>query len=117
MTGGFDSSRLDTVEMFNLETMSSCIVDVTLDQPRHYPTGDGNLVCGGSVQGGFLSSCFNIETRTSVNLINSRGFHLSWSSSDGLYLLGGGPSSNRRTTELITGDTTQAGFTLKHATT
>ena len=92
--------------MFNLETMSSCIVGVKLDEPKYYHTGDGNLVCGGS-------SCFNIVT----NLLQYRSKHTSWSTNDGLYLLGGIPDNSvGKTTELITGDTTQAGFTLKYTT-
>ena len=108
MAGGSDGSSLDTVEMINLETMSSCIVDVKLDKPKYYHTGDGNLVCGGS-------SCFNIVTRTSTKLLQFRSEHTSWSTNDGLFLLGGIHSAGS-TTELITGDTTQAGFTLKYAT-
>ena len=117
MAGGMYSNRLDTVEMINLETMSSCIVDVNLDQPRHAHTGDGNLVCGGNGNGNiYISSCFNVATRTSINLTSEISHHVSWSTSDGIYLLGGEPSSNYRTTELITGDTTQAGFGLKYNT-
>ena len=115
MAGGSDGSSLDTVEMINLETMSSCIVDVKLDKPKYYHTGDGNLVCGGE-DGTNPSSCFNIVTRTSTKLLQFRSEHTSWSTNDGLYLLGGIHSAGS-TTELITGDTTQAGFTLKHATT
>ena len=110
MAGGSDGSSLDTVEMINLETMSSCIVGVKLDEPKYYHTGDGNLVCGGS-------SCFNIVTRTSTNLLQYRSEHTSWSTNDGLYLLGGIPDNSvGKTTELIAGDTTQAGFTLKYTT-
>ena len=119
MAGGRNGSTgsiLDTLEMINLETRSSCIVDVKLDKPRMWHTGDGNLVCGGrgaSKDDG--SNCFNIATRNSINLIDSRWGHTSWSSNDGIYLIGGYPSSNFKTTELITGDTTQNGFTLKYS--
>ena len=107
--------KLDTVEMINLETNSSCVVDVKLDQPSISLTSNGNLFCGGSGDGGSISNCFNIATRTSVNLLNARAGHLSWSTNDGIYLIGGYPSSNFKTTELITGDTTQNGFTLKYS--
>merc|ERR1712107_139187 len=51
------------------------------------------------------------------NLLNARYKHTSWSTDAGIYLLGGDPSSTvSRTTELITGDTTQAGFGLKYDT-
>ena len=107
--------KLDTVEMINLETNSSCVVDVKLDQPSISLTSNGNLFCGGSGDGSTISNCFNIVTRTRVNLLNARAGHLSWSTNDGIYLIGGYPSSNFKTTELITGDTTQNGFTLKYS--
>ena len=107
--------KLDTVEMINLETNSSCVVDVKLDQPSISLTSNGNLFCGGSGDSNTISNCFNIATRTSVNLLNARAGHLSWSTNDGIYLIGGYPSSNFKTTELITGDTTQNGFTLKYS--
>ena len=119
MTGGYDDNNkikkeLDTVEMINLETMSSCIINVNLDEPRYAHTADGNLVCGGYTNR-TLSSCFDIATRTTINLLNARYTQTSWSTNDGLYLLGGIPDNSvGKTTELITGDTTQAGFTLKY---
>ena len=118
MAGGLGGKsrreKLDTVEMINLETMSSCVVDVKLEQPSHSHTIDGNLVCGGRT-GGYISKCFNLATRTSIDLLNARAYHISWSTSDGIYLIGGYPSSYR-TTELITGNTTKAGFGLKYDT-
>ena len=45
--GYYGRNVLDVVEMINLETMNSCIVNVRLDQPRTYHTGNGDLVCGG----------------------------------------------------------------------
>ena len=108
------------LEMINLDTMTSCVINNTLDQIRAWHTGNGNIVCAGhgtdaNGNRNRLSSCYNIATRTSVNLLNERNGHTSWSTDDGIYLLGGYPGKNYRTTELITGDTTQAGFTLKHA--
>ena len=115
MAGGDNGRKTDTVEMINLETMSSCIVEVNLDQPRWGHIADGNLVCGGHLnRGGYASSCYNIATRTTINLINGRYGHSFWSTVDGLYLLGG--DRNRTTTELINGDTTQAGFGLQYST-
>ena len=102
--------------MINLETMTSCVVDAKLDQPRRDHTADGDLVCGGYDGSNYLSSCYNVATQTNIHLINERSYHTSWSTGDGLYLLGGDPSYNYRTTELITGDTTQNGFTLNHWT-
>ena len=121
MTGGYDDNNkikkeLDTVEMINLETMSSCIINVNLDEPRYAHTADGNLVCGGYTNR-TLSSCFDIATRTTINLLNARYTQTSWSTNDGLYLLGGvGYDAAVRTTELITGNSTQAGFGLQYDT-
>ena len=128
MAGGRNGSTgsiLDTLEMINLETRSSCIVDVKLDKPRMWHTGDGNLICGGLGDGdGWKddgSNCFNIATRNSINLIDSRWGHTSWSSNDGIYLIGGymkiSPAQHQyKTNTLVTGDTTQNGFTLKYST-
>ena len=114
-SGGIET--LDVVEMINLDTMSSCFVDTTLDQPRRYHTGDDNLVCGGQDDDyNNLSTCYDVATGATINLLNGRSHHTSWSTDAGIYLLGGDPSSNRRTTELVTGDTTQAGFGLKYDT-
>ena len=111
MAGGWIGSSLDVVELFNPNTQTSCVITGKLDQPRAYHTGDGNMVCGGSI-----SSCYNVATGDTINLLNERSSHTSWSTDTGIYLLGGNPSSNFRTTELITGDTTQAGFGLKYDT-
>ena len=117
VAGGYSGSFLDVMEIINMETMSSCLVDTTLDQPRNYHTGDGNLVCGGEDDGyDYKSNCYNVATGTTINLLNGRSSHTSWSTSDGIYLLGGVPDSNIITTELVTGDTTQAGFGLKYYT-
>ena len=115
--GNNDSSDLDVVEIINLETLSSCIVDVKLDVPRESHTGDGDLVCGGEDDdGNRLSSCYNIVTGTTINLINERYDHTSWTRGLDILLLGGWDGSGASTTELITGDTTQAGFDLKYYT-
>ena len=114
MAGGQGS--LDVVEIINLETLTSCIVDVKLDVPRSDHTGDGDLVCGGEDDhSNGLSSCYNIVTGTTINLINERHYHTSWSSGQEIYLLGGWDGSGYHTTEVITvGESTQAGFDLKY---
>ena len=90
MAGGYSSSALDVMEIINLETMSSCLVVNTLDQPRGYHTGDGNLVCGGLDDDGYsISSCYNVATGETINLLNGRDTHTSWSTDAGIYLLGG----------------------------
>ena len=117
MAGGYSGWAMNVMEIINLETMSSCTVDTRLDQPRQYHTGDGHLVCGGEDDYlNYISSCYNVATGATINLLNGRSSHTSWSTSDGIYLLGGVPDSNIITTELVTGDTTQAGFRLKYDT-
>ena len=98
------------VELFNPNTGTSCVITGKLDQPRHSHTGDGNMVCGGS---GSISSCYNVATGDTINLLNERSSHTSWSTDAGIYLLGG---SFDRTTELITDEATQAGFGLQYET-
>ena len=117
MAGGSSGSHLDDVELFNPNTGTSCVITGKLDQPRYAHTGDGNLVCGGRIGSVRLSSCYNVATGATINLLNGRSSHTSWSTDAGIYLIGGNPSSTvGRTTELVTGDTTQAGFGLKYDT-
>ena len=117
MAGGSPTSAKDLVELFNPNTGTSCVITAKLDQPRSSHSGDGNLVCGGwDNEFNPISSCYNVATGDTINLLNGRYRHTSWSTDAGIYLLGGIPSSNSRTTELITGDTTQVGFGLKYDT-
>ena len=115
MAGGVSGSTLDVVEMFNPNTGTSCVITGKLDRPRSAHTGDRNLVCGGCC--GYISSCYNVATGDTIDLLDGRDDHTSWSIDGGIYLLGGQPSTTAgRTTELVTGDTTQAGFGLKYNT-
>ena len=99
----------------SIQTQGHCVTTGKLDQPRAGHTGDVNLVCGGHYNGNdSISSCYNVATGVSINLLNGRGGHTSWSTDAGIYLLGG--YNTGRTTELITGDTTQAGFGLQYDT-
>ena len=119
MAGGSSGgSVLDIMELFNPINETNCVVTGKRDQPRHYHTGDGNIVCGGQGNDGdYISSCYNVATGDTINLLNGRYGHTSWSTDAGIYLLGGWPSSTvGRTTELVTGDTTQAGFGLQYDT-
>ena len=112
-------SRLDVAELFTPTTGTSCVITGKLDQPRSSHTGDGNLVCGGRYYDGvyiYISSCYNVATGDTINLLNGRSGHTSWSTDAGVYLLGGWDGSGYTTTELVTGDTTQAGFGLKYYT-
>ena len=116
--GGRTSGRLDLVELFNPNTQTSCVITGKLDQPREGHTGDGSLVCGGQDDdnGDYLSSCYNLATGDTINLLNGRAHHTSWSTDGGIYLIGGQPTVGRTTTELVSGDTTQAGFGLQYST-
>ena len=119
IAGGNAGSTLNIVELLNLETMTSCVVNVALDQPRQLHTGDGNMVCGGYGDGGVISTCYDIVTRNTINLIDGRYSHTSWSIGSSIYLLGGndgngGNGDAARTSEVIIGDTTQEGFELRY---
>ena len=115
IAGGLTGRVIDTLELFDLENMTSCVVSKTLDQPRLDHTGDGDVVCGGGGEyWNRLSTCYNIVKGTTLLLTNGRMFHTSWSTDAGTFLIGGYPY--RKTTELITGVSTQPGFTLKNST-
>ena len=106
---------MDVMELFNPINKTSCVVTAKLDHTRDRHTGDGNLVCGGWTDSDSISSCYNVATGDTINLLNGRNSHTSWSTDAGVYLLGGSGGTGS-TTELVTGDTTQAGFGLKYDT-
>ena len=119
MAGGSSgsTSTMDVMELFNPINKTSCVVTAKLDHTRDRHTGDGNLVCGGWTDSDSISSCYNVATGDTINLLNGRTYHTSWSTDAGVYLPGGYPfSTASRTTELITGDTTQSAFELKYFT-
>ena len=113
MAGVLSDSQVDVVELFNPINQTSCVITGKLDQPRYAHTGDGNLVCGGrNDDDNSISSCYNVVTGTTINLLNERYWHTSWSTNSGIYILGGDPFSNpdqTKTTELVTEDTTHTG--------
>ena len=114
--GSTDSGiYLDLVELFDPNTQTSCEITGKLDQARSAHPGDGNLVCGGWNGDDQISSCYNVATGETINLLNGRSSHTSWSTEAGIHLLGGSGGSGY-TSELVTGDTTQAGFGLKYDT-
>ena len=127
IAGGSLFNVLDTVEMFNMETWESCVVDV-YNNPRHFHTGDGSLICGGyevfdsgSIDSdNSLSSCYDVLTGNTINLNIQRARHCSWKTDAGIYLLGGNlqkyNGSQFKSTELITGDSSQFGFELQYGT-
>ena len=117
MAGGSSgsTSTLDVMELFNPINKTSCVITGKLDHTRDRHTGDGNLVCGGWTESDSISSCYNVATGDTINLLDDRWEHTSWSTDAGIYLIGGLASASR-TTELVTGDTAKAGFELKYPT-
>ena len=109
MAGGQSGSTL--LQLFDPINQTSSVISCKLDQHRYGHTRDGNLVCGGYTGSDFIPSCYNVATGDTINLLNGRSDHTSWSTEAGIYLLDG---YEGRTTELVTGDTTQAGFELKY---
>ena len=75
-----------------------------LPAPRSQHTQDGELACGGGEYGtGTKTSCVSLTASgwiTSQHLVKERNGHVSWSSPDGLLLMGG--SASPQTTELLT---------------
>ena len=78
-----------TIELFNLESKTSCRVNATLDRPRSGHSGHGDMVCGGSEGTDVISTCYNVITAETINLNEPRSDHTSWSTDSGVYLLGG----------------------------
>ena len=79
-----------TIELFNLESKTSCRVNATLDRPRSGHSGHGDLVCGGTGNGhAVISTCYNVITAAIISLNEPRSDHTSWSTDSGVYLLGG----------------------------
>ena len=77
-----------TIELFNLESKTSCRVNATLDQPRSGHSGHGDLVCGGRGHD-IISTCYNVITAETIKLNEPRYSHTSWSTDSGVYLVGG----------------------------
>ena len=67
IAGGTNGSVLDSIEMFSLTTLTSCVVNVKLDGPRKGHIGVGDVVCGGignnsDYNDTRLTTCYNIVT-------------------------------------------------------
>merc|ERR1719450_1399648 len=92
-TGGDSPENGDyfdkTIELFNLESYTSCRVNATLDRTRSGHSGHGDLVCGGNEGTDVISTCYNIITAETINLNEPRSDHTSWSTDSGVYLVGG----------------------------
>ena len=104
--------------MFRPATATSCLVSASLVQERQDHSQEGLLLCGGSEA---LTSCeeFSPATgtwaRTSHNLQERRGAHVSWSVEEGTQLMGGEYSGT--TSEIVKHDgTTETSFDMKYDT-
>ena len=123
MTGGYRGATIKSTEMFLPSSNTSCTLP-ELPQGRHYHTQDGGLLCGGGYGGGSSgsttqNSCERFSagtwTRTSHNFREPRFLHVSWSTAEGVYLIGGIYSGT--TSELIKEDgSVEEGFALKYNT-
>ena len=117
----YDLDFLDTVELFNLESKTSCFVQFKLDVPRSLHSGDRDLVCGGygGNYGGYISTCYNLISGDTINMNNLRGDHTSWSTAFGVYIFGGRNSDGLlNSVEFIntSANTVLYGFQLKYST-
>ena len=114
----------ETIEMFILESNTSCRVNATLDQPRSGHSGHGDLVCGGRDGADVIFTCYNVITAQTIKLNEPRGSHTSWSTDSGVYLLGGQSSiigTLLKSVEFINTSTSSAhsrvsGFQLRKST-
>ena len=104
-----------TAEVYVPSTGLSCSLP-DLPNKRKYHTMDGLLICGGQYEGTTCLSFISGEWITSHNLLESRYFHTSWQTEQGLVLMGG--SSSRETTEIVAMDGEQGGssFAMQHET-
>ena len=119
ITGGYNidaGKLLGSVEIYNPTTRTSCSLPQIPGRRSHTQVGD--LACGGD---GGSQSCdkWNSATGTWIRtneLRERRIEHVSWSTSSGIYLIGGWYSGN--TSEKILEDgSIQDGFDLKYDTT
>merc|ERR1712013_734083 len=115
ISGGDDSS----VEVFNPTTGQSCELP-SLPYQRSGHTMDGMTVCGGVFTGNG-NTCITFSSGEWVNshaLAQDRSDHCSWSTRDGIMLLGGDMWDSQTTTETVRlGEfDSQLGFTLQYRT-
>ena len=103
MNGGV---RLQSVEIYNPVTNTICSLP-ELPEARYYHTQDGELACGGfGDSSNTWRTCVKWSSESgswtqSHTLRQERIWHVSWSTEDGVYLIGVGDSSSERTSELV----------------
>ena len=112
-----DDDGLKSAELFNPVTKESCSLP-QFPESRYKHTLNGNLMCGGGGGHSTHTSCDTWSngawTRTH-NLREKREFHVSWSTSSGVYLLGG--TFSNKTSEIVKEDgSVEKGFDLKYET-
>ena len=123
ITGGYDNTVGNSVEVYNPHSGSHCRLDDLPDDERWEHSYCGHLLCGGGDTSSTEQSCllFNPTTgqftTTSVTLRQKRSGHLCWGGEEGDVLLMGGEDSGT-TTELVSADgsTSSDSFTLKYDT-
>jgi len=108
-----------SVEVFNPTTGQSCELP-SLPYQRFRHTMDGMTICGG-VSDDNGNTCLTFSSGQWVNshtLTQDRSDHCSWSTSDGIVLLGGDMWDSQTTTETVRqGELdSQPGFTLQYRT-
>ena len=105
--------------MFLPSVNKSCSLP-ELPEERFYHTQDGAWACGGD---GYSESCSQWSngswTRSYRPIASSvseeRGYHVSWATASGVYLMGG--QYSKETSELVKEDgTVEEGFKLKYKT-
>ena len=108
---------MDHVELFDMESNTSCPAAVSLDQTRYDHSGTGEIVCSGkNAWYEWSSSCYNLTSQTEISLKSNRPGHCAWSTPEGIYLMGGEGRSgtNFNNTELVKNDgTTEPAFKLE----
>ena len=123
ITGGYNGDYLKSAEMFLPSSNTTCSLP-QLPEGRYDHTQDGGpgLACGGPFSSTW-NSCdrwiVGTWTRTSHTLREKRGDHLSWSTAEGVFLIGGWDSLgwDGMTSELVKEDgSVEEGFALKYNT-
>ena len=109
-----------SAEMFLPSSNTTCALP-DLPEARGYHSQAGGLACGGGywTPDDAPNSCDRWTAgtwiRTSHTLRKKRGYHESWFTADGVYLIGGIYSGSGRTSELIKEDgSVEEGFRQKY---
>ena len=120
MTGGWNGTVLDTVELYLPSSGLSCSLPSLPHFRYHHSVESTGLLCGGEVTSDTCLQWRSDAWEESITLDVKRQDHVSWTprAGSGTYLMGGWKTEQQRTTTLITPDGTQeTGFPLKYDTT